>query len=232
MELTLRPALTQTGLSATSYGLYQFYQSFTAYPSPVRAHLRSALRSQSTSSYPRADTSFAAAYDLALDLASRGELGTAEQALMRTTGIVIRWGGMWEEAGELDKAVEVYEKGFEECRRVIEEVQAGRKEVMRGVAIAMKIGDLWMMQGGSEVEKEKEAEKKYVFCVEEMMRLNMSKEQLEKVGQEMEHGEAAVKAEPEGGQEETDLPAWASQVELVAGLERLGDLYARMEKVE
>lgn len=219
------------GLSATTYGLYQFYTTFTTFPNttshPIRSHLRAALRSASTSSYPRASTSFEKAYALALELASRGDFGTPEEALMKTTGIAVKWGGMWEDAGERGKARECYELGWREVVRLLEgQENEGEKEVMRGVAIAIKIGDLWVEEGS---KGDREAEKYYVWCVEEMMKLGMSEAQKNKVDEEVIHGIVAEKDAEDKGME---LPKWLGNVELVAGFERLGELYARAGNTE
>lgn len=149
---------------------------------------------------------------------------------MKTTGIAVKWGGMWEEAGERGKAIEVYERGYKEISDLMEldDVQLNENEIMRGVSLAMKLGDLWVEVGGKSGEKE--AERHYVWSVEEMMRLSMSDGQKDKVKEEMEHGIVA-----EGGdkiEKGMDLPKWLGRVELVAGFERLGELYSRTGKVE
>lgn len=153
------------GISTTSYGLYQFYTSFTSYPSDIRTHLRAALRSASSSEYERADRSFAAAYALAQTLfdSHSPDLGsTLQEQRKRLTGIAISWGGMWEEAGEWEKAVKIYDRAWKVLLLAIEMGRerdnerggiglvvdgkggegVGGKEVMRAVQIALKMGDL------------------------------------------------------------------------------------------
>lgn len=146
---------------------------------------------------------------------------------------------MWEEAGETSKAVEVYQRAFEAVKEVVEgQKKAGeeptQQEKMRGVSFAMKIGDLLVLQGS-----DAKAEDSYTYCVTELMRMRMTPEQLDKVKVEME-GDVGIKVTEtesmaEGKEEDEDkkdLPAWLGEVELVAALERLGELYARLGKVE
>lgn len=166
-----------------------------------------------------------------MELAAKGELGNREEALMKTTGVAIRWGGMWEEAGDLGKAAEVYEKGLQEVLKAIYEGKdVTKKEVMRSVAISMKIGDLCVLMGGK--EDLKVAEERYTWCVQEMMRLKMTPGQLEKVKEELESGPKAKLEGEDKDDLETDLPSWAGDVQLVAGMERLGELYAKLGNIE
>lgn len=226
----------QKGITATSYGLYQFYSTFTTYPNttshPIRTHLRAGLRSAATTQYSRASNSFETAYNLALDLASQGGFGAREEGVIKTTAIAIKWGGMWEEAGERGKAIEVYDKAYKEVVDLLDldGVKVSEKEIMRGVAVGMKLGDLYVEVGGKEGDKE--AERYYVWCVEEMMRLSMTDSQKDKVREELEHGIVAEGGDPKGGDKGMDLPLWLGKVELVAGFERLAELYSKAGKIE
>lgn len=153
---------------------------------------------------------------------------------MKTTGIAVRWGGMWEEAGEFANAREVYDRAFHEVIALHSlEGRGTKEEVMRGVAIALKVGDLWVEEGKVGDEK---AEPYFVWAVEEMMRLGMTDVQKTAVGEEMLHGMPAPRAALEEGVEARDpgldLPVWLGKVELVAAFERLGELYARAGKIE
>lgn len=161
-------------LADSSVHPIQFYSSFTAYPKEVRDHLRAALRSAATGSLPRADKSFATAHDQASALASTGHLGTPAQALQRTTGIVSKWGGMWEHAGEFERAAEVYALGWEEVKGAMKVGEVGEEGVMRGAGLAMKLGDCWVRLGRG---RDAEAEKAYSWAVQEMIRLGMSESQ-------------------------------------------------------
>ncbi|GAA5840608.1 hypothetical protein JCM5353_002084 [Sporobolomyces roseus] len=244
-------ALALLGISATSYGLYQFYSSFTAYPDstthPIRSKLRAALRSEQSLEFSRASSFFQQAYDLALDLHRLGELGKSrEEALIRLSGIAVRWAGMWEQQGELGKAIEVYDLGFIPIAEVVHdgEGSASVGEIKRGAGLAMKLGDLWVTLGASEVgvrggEAQKEAERYYTWSVEELMRLSLTEEQKGKVKEKMQAQESGLPREEklkEGREEEEEegmkLPGWVGQVELVAAFERLGDLYSRQGRIE
>ncbi|BGP07771.1 hypothetical protein JCM10049v2_003611 [Rhodotorula toruloides] len=242
--------LALIGIGATSYGLWQFYGSFTAYPDtashPVRSKLRSALRAQSTGEHESSSTLFEAAYSLALDLFHTGELGkTQEEAVMRLTGIAVRWGAMWEEAGELSKAIAAYDTGFQPIAALIDGFKVGEgaqpsvEEVKRGAGIAMKLGDLWIRLGGAEGTSE--AERYYTWALQELMRLNMTDKQKQRVKDEMASQDAPVpaagpQASTKKGEIKDDetlqLPEWLNDVEVVAAMERLGDLYSRMGKIE
>ncbi|SGY48353.1 BQ5605_C001g00644 [Microbotryum silenes-dioicae] len=241
--------LAFVGIGATSYGLYNFYSSFTAYPAAIRTHLRAALRSAATESYSRADASFAQAYQLALDDPTLGK--TRQERLIKTTGIAIRWGAMWEAARELGKAIEVYDKGFREIADLVDAALPAqlastststttattdmptKLEIMRGAAIALKVGDLSCDLGGTEALVH--AEERYAWALQELMRVNMTPAQLQQVDIEQRHGSPDHRVDPppiEGSEGDNDLPTWASKVELVGAMERLGGLYARQGKLE
>ncbi|GAA5911444.1 uncharacterized protein JCM6883_005759 [Sporobolomyces salmoneus] len=243
-------ALAFLGISATSYGLYQFYSTFTVYPDsathPIRSKLRAAIRAESTGEYERASTFFQQAYDLCLDL-YRTEPSKGDEGLIKLSGIAVRWGGMWESQGQLDKAIQVYDTGFQPIADHISSVSASGggpsyELVKRGAGIALKLGDLWTLLGTSNPslmrEAQSEAERYYTWSVQELMRLSLSPEQKEKVRQEMENQsnpqlpkevEQSKESEEEKGLE---LPGWMGEVELVAAFERLGDLYSRQGKIE
>ncbi|GAA5885533.1 hypothetical protein JCM6882_007456 [Rhodosporidiobolus microsporus] len=240
-------ALALLGIGATSWGLYQFYQSFTAYPDsathPIRSKLRAALRAQNSGEFDRSHNFFQQAYMLAQDLFSTGELAPSrEEALKRLTGIAVRWGGMWEAAGETGKAIEAYDTGFQPVAALVEGFKkegwapAAPSEVKRGAGIAMKLGDLWVTVGGGEAEKE--AERYYTWAVEELMRLTMTEKQKELVQQQLaaqDKGEEVPLPEKKKEGEDEDelkLPGWVGEVELVAAFERLGEHYSRMGKVD
>ncbi|GAA5981859.1 hypothetical protein JCM10908_004641 [Rhodotorula pacifica] len=240
------------GIGATSMGLWQYYQSFTAYPDssshPIRSKLRAALRLQQSGDYARASAVFEQAYQLALDLFQTGQLAPGpEEALLRLSGIAVRWGGLWEEAGDLARAVEIYDTGFQPVAAAIDGftkngqgVAPTRKQVQRGAGIAMKLGDLWVQRGGGSSpnsEAISEAERYYSWAVQELMRLNLTDKQREKVKAQLSAQEEPLKVPaPAGVVDEDDadlkLPGWVGEVELVAAMERLGDLYSRTGKIE
>ncbi len=84
------------------------------------------------------------------------------------------WGGMWEQAGQFERAAEVYQVGWEEIREAMKGRDVGEDGVMRGAALAMKLGDCWVRLGRA---RDQEAEKAYSWAVQEMMRLGMSDNQ-------------------------------------------------------
>ena len=243
-----------SGIGATSIGLWQYYQAFTAYPDssshPVRSKLRAALRLQQSGDYARASAVFQQAYDLALDLFRTGELAPEQdEALLRLSGIAVRWGGLWEEAGDLARAIEVYDTGFQPVAAAIEgftKIGQGaaptRKQVQRGAGIAMKLGDVWVQRGGGASptsEATAEAERYYSWAVQELMRLNLTDKQRDQVKAQLSAQEEPLKVpisstEPGRDEDEADLkmPSWVGEVELVAAMERLGDLYSRTGKIE
>ncbi|KAM0787569.1 hypothetical protein ACM66B_003639 [Microbotryomycetes sp. NB124-2] len=226
--------LALVGAGATAFGLYDFYQSFKQYPSQVRQHLRQALRAVNDGAFERAHTSFKQAYDATIALASENKLGgTREQAVLRTSGIGIKWAAMWEQAGQLGRAIQAYEQTLQDVLKLSSGAQEpSRIETMRAVAIAMKLGDCLVAVGGKDALKA--AEERYTFCVDEMMRINLSPNQRERVKQEMETGQAAPSSSVENDRRDEDLglPEWSNKVELVAGMERLAELYARQGNIE
>ncbi|BGP39789.1 hypothetical protein JCM10450v2_003760 [Rhodotorula kratochvilovae] len=245
--------LALLGIGATSYGLYQFYQSFTAYPDtdthPIRSKLRAALRAQSAGEPDRSSAFFAAAYALAQDLFAQGKLAPSrEEALLRLTGIAIRWGAMWESVAETARAVDAYDTGFQPVAAVVDGYKldggAGGSapttaEVQRGAALAIKLGDLWVKLGGGK-EADSEAERYYTWAVQELMRLSLTDEQKAKVKAQLDAQDAPPPPAAEATSEEKKvsedddlkLPGWIGDVELVAAMERLGELYSRMGKIE
>ncbi|KAI5480916.1 hypothetical protein MNV49_006725 [Pseudohyphozyma bogoriensis] len=215
------------GVGATSWGLYDYYKAFTTYPSPIRTHLRAALRLSNTKDYVKASQAFEKAYALANELGERGEFGPkgSEESVLKISGIAVRWGAMWEEAGERGEARKVYE---EVLKALKERSKAGEKVRERAAGVSLKIGDLWVDQG-----KDDRAEEYFVWGLEELMRIRMSDAQREKVGKVLEAQEKGgeFKAEKKGEEEEA-VPKWLEGVAVVGAMERLGDLYARAGKVE
>ncbi|KAK4056924.1 hypothetical protein OIO90_002174 [Microbotryomycetes sp. JL221] len=227
---------------ATAFGLYDFYQSFKQYPTDVRNHLRQALRAINDGGFERASTSFKLAYDKCVELcqADSTALGkTRQERVMRTSGVGIRWAAMWEQAGEVARAIQVYEQTLQDVLQAINNASAAtasdeptKQETMRAVAIAMKVGDCLVAVGSKDALKA--AEERYTFCVEEMMRMNLSPQQRDRVKLEMETGQPAPETTLSKGTnpDDIDLPEWANKTELVAGMERLGELYARQGNIE
>lgn len=82
---------------------------------------------------------------------------------------------MWEQAGQFERAAEVYALGWEQVRGAIKAGRVvGEDGVMRGAGLAMKVGDCWVRIGRA---REKEAEEAYSWAVQEMIRLGMSDNQ-------------------------------------------------------
>lgn len=178
-----------------------------------------------------------------------------DEALLRLSGIAVRWGALWEEAGDLARAVEVYDTGFQPVAAAIEASTKGqgqgeattiaaptRKQVQRGAGIAMKLGDLWVQRGAGanpNSEATAEAERYYSWAVQELMRLNLTDKQREKVKAQLRAQDEPLEVSapsPVAGIEDREadlkLPSWVGEVELVAAMERLGDLYSRTGKIE
>lgn len=205
----LTSSLAHKGISATSYGLYQFYSTFTVYPDsathPIRSKLRAAIRAESTQEYERAANFFEQAYDLCLDLYRQShELERGDDGLIKLSGIAVRWGGMWEQTGQLDRAIQVYDTGFQPIADRLErhklssvdgDVAAaagvvGFEAVKRGAGLALKLGDLWTTLGAATPslnrEAQSEAERYYAWAVQELMRMSLTPEQKDKVKDEMD----------------------------------------------
>jgi tetratricopeptide (TPR) repeat protein len=224
--------------------------------------LRAAIRAESTLEYERASTFFQQAYDLCLDLYrtnNNNNKNSNDRGLINLSGIAVRWGGMWESTGRLDKAIQVYDTGFQPIADLLARGSGGGgggggstiqvEEVKRGAGLALKLGDLWVTLGNSEPslngEAQQEAERYYSWAVGELMRLSLTPEQRAKVKTEMDKQEnpgrattpPSMLAEEEKEKEKEketgiELPEWIGEVELVAAFERLGDLYSRQGRIE
>lgn len=138
---------------------------------------------------------------------------TPEERRRKITGIAISWAGVWESAGDTEKALEIYGRAWSMIVEAIEASrqrladdggvnnagveQVGDKEIMRAVSIALKMGDLVTVAAettasgarmkGFSLEGELRAERYYVFAVEEMLRLSLNPVQTEQTALEVLH---------------------------------------------
>ncbi|KAK0548941.1 hypothetical protein OC845_003352 [Tilletia horrida] len=160
--------LSSLGLAATSYGVYQYYQSFNTWPRELREPLRNALLARDRGDIKRARAGFEDVLKKARALLAEAEqqpgssLETTvlgKNPTLKTSGIAIAYAAMLEREGELDEAYRVYEDALDEIllqgnydsslsdpaassqSKSYRDLRSA-EERMRAVAIAQRLGDL------------------------------------------------------------------------------------------
>ncbi|KAJ1032694.1 hypothetical protein NDA16_000716 [Ustilago loliicola] len=195
---TLFTSLIALAIAVTSYGLYEYYTFFSAWPVSIRDDLRAALKARNRGDARRAESYFRKA--LATARGIKGELnepipipkgqpeGQRGEAMLKISGIAIALAALLENEGKVSEAYEVLEDVWEEVMErgkyagVVErekgEWKRGDRDRMRGVQLAQKLGLLGQLP---DVRVEL---------------LNL------------------------------DLPAWVTKLDLLSSIEALGTFYA------
>ncbi|ELU41220.1 TPR_2 domain-containing protein [Rhizoctonia solani AG-1 IA] len=204
------------GVGATSYGLYDFYSTFTTWPKELRSDLRSAVKADMQGDYKISEAYFRRALDKAQSLTPE-QLGG--QYHLKISGIAIALAAVLEKQNDLRGANEVYARAFADILRAPPPpapapVLSG-PERMRVVSLSLKLGEIAAKFGQLEEE-----EKYLVFGTEEILRMMK-----EASGALPSPGNENVN---EGGpQQDLVLPSWVSHTDAGAVLERLAEFYSR-----
>ncbi|SAM77547.1 uncharacterized protein UBRO_01815 [Ustilago bromivora] len=157
---TLFTSLVALAIAVTSYGLYEYYTSFSAWPVSIRDDLRAALKARNRGDTRRAESYFRKALSTARSI--KGELneptptpkgqpeGQRGEAMLKISGIAIALAALLENEGRVGEAYEVLEDVWEEVMEqgkyssVVQnekgEYKRGDRDRMRGVQLAQKLG--------------------------------------------------------------------------------------------
>ncbi|CAE6344273.1 unnamed protein product [Rhizoctonia solani] len=204
------------GVGATSYGLYEFYSTFTTWPKELRSDLRSAVKADMQGDYKISEAYFRRALEKAQSLTSE-QLGA--QYHLKVSGIAIALAAVLEKQNNLRGANEIYARAFADILRVPPPptpapVLSG-PERMRVIGLSMKLGEIAAKFGQTEEE-----EKYLVFGAEEILRMMK-----EVSGALPSPGDK--NANQGGPQQDLVLPSWVSHTDAGSVLERLADFYSR-----
>ncbi|QRW18758.1 TPR-2 domain-containing protein [Rhizoctonia solani] len=189
------------GVGATSYGLYDFYSTFTTWPKELRSDLRSAVKADMQGDYKISEAYF------------RSPVLTPEQLggqyHLKISGIAIALAAVLEKQNDLRGANEVIHAHLRISFELLLPLLLHQFFQDRNLGeIAAKFGQL------------EEEEKYLVFGTEEILRMMK-----EASGASPSPGNENVN---EGGpQQDLVLPSWVSHTDAGAVLERLAEFYSR-----
>ncbi|PIL23302.1 hypothetical protein GSI_14612 [Ganoderma sinense ZZ0214-1] len=213
--------LMGVGIASTSYGLYQFYNTFTLWPPEVRADLRAGIKAKN-----QRDLDLSERYlRRALQTAQALPLSAfSDEPHLKLSGIAIALAEVLESSNRPSEAYETYSAALAQLRASQATGKLSGKERMRAVALAHKLGEMAeVYQRGAE-----EAEEFLTFAVEEALRV-------------IKDGQAGIEVEGKGKERaeegevstmlaELELPWWVSKVDVAAPLEALGRFYSQEGK--
>jgi hypothetical protein len=205
------------GISATSYGLYLFYNSFMTWPVSVRQPLRSALRARQLGDIKGSEAFFRKALREALELPP-SDLG--EDRLLKITGVQIALAGLLEGEGRLGESLAI----LEDALALVTVPDPSLKEQQRAIALSSKIGQL--ATTFSEPEMLSKAEERLSWSVTQLLKLASTPDQRKAAAERTEKGETGL------NMDELDLPSWTSKTDLGASMENLGAFYLSQGKGE
>ncbi|CAE6408119.1 unnamed protein product [Rhizoctonia solani] len=205
------------GVGATSYGLYQFYSTFTTWPKELRGDLRSAVKAEMQGDYKVSEAYFRRALEKAQALTPE-QLGG--QYHLKVSGIAIALASVLEKQKDFIGANEVYARAFADILRVppppaSAPVLSGA-ERMRSISLSMKLGEIAARFG--QIEEE---ERYLVFGAEEILRM------MKEVSGALPSLEGDNANQGSGPQQDLVLPSWVSHTDAGSVLERLAEFYSR-----
>ncbi|KAI0754336.1 hypothetical protein C8Q80DRAFT_1138444 [Daedaleopsis nitida] len=219
---TVFSILMGIGIVSTTYGVYQFYNTFTMWPPEVRGDLRAGIKAKNQGDLDLSERylrrAWATAQTLPLSVFS-------PEPHLKLSGIAIALAEVQESSNQPSDAYETYSTALAHLRAARSKLSG--RERMRAVALAHKLGEMAeVYQRGAE-----EAEHFLTFAVEEALRVVK------------EDGTAAVKGKQrdgDGAEEgqagmmlaELELPWWVRKTDVAAPLEALGRFYAGEGKPE
>ncbi|KAF8587211.1 hypothetical protein K439DRAFT_852412 [Ramaria rubella] len=208
---TIFSVLAIIGLSATAYGVYDFYSSFAIWPAELREDLRPAIRAQQKGDLALSERYLRRAWQTCLTL-SKDKLG--QDPWLKISGIACKLGEVLEAANLPEKAYEIYA----ECCALMQSSAAANElslpERRRTIALALHLGEL------SEHLRKEEEEQWLLWSVEEFIRISRAT-----TGNPALHMD-----QPEAT--ELILPNWTQKDEFEVALEALGSCYARQGNLE
>ncbi|QRV75872.1 TPR-2 domain protein [Ceratobasidium sp. AG-Ba] len=200
---TIFTGLILIGIGVTSYGLYEFYSTFTTWPKELRGDLRSAVKAEYQGELKISEAYFRRAWEKAQGLPPE-KLGGEHH--LKVSGIGIALAAVLEKQKNLHGAYEIYARAFADIIRAPlppapAPILSG-PERMRAVGLSMKLAELASRFG------QKEDEERYlVFGVEEVLR--MVKEESESAP--TPSSQISELQEPK---QELSLPTWDDKIPL------------------
>ncbi|CAE6405703.1 hypothetical protein ACGC1H_001958 [Rhizoctonia solani] len=205
------------GVGATSYGLYEFYSTFTTWPKELRGDLRSAVKAEMQGDYKISEAYFRRALEKAQAL-TPDQLGG--QYHLKVSGIAIALAAVLEKQNNFRGANEIYARTFADILRVPPPpaptpVLSGPERI-RAIGISMKLGEIAARFGQTEEE-----ERYFVFGAEEILRM-MKEASGALPPMESDHANQVG-----GSQQDLVLPTWVSHTDAGSVLERLAEFYSR-----
>ncbi|QRV90672.1 TPR-2 domain protein [Ceratobasidium sp. AG-Ba] len=213
---TIFTGLILIGIGVTSYGLYEFYSTFTTWPKELRGDLRSAVKAEYQGELKISEAYFRRAWEKAQGLPPE-KLGGEHH--LKVSGIGIALAAVLEKQKNLHGAYEIYARAFADIIRAPPPpapapILSG-PERMRAVGLSMKLAELASRFGQQEDE-----ERYLVFGVEEVLRM---------VKEESESAPTPSSQTPElqEPKQELSLPTWVSRTDAGAVLERLAEFYSK-----
>ncbi|KAL1923823.1 uncharacterized protein VTP21DRAFT_8803 [Calcarisporiella thermophila] len=202
--------LIASGLTALSYGLYQYYTSaIQRYPPTVRSLLRKAIYYQNYGQNPQRSVEY---YRSALDEAMKDpQLHVGED---HVTGIMIQLGDLLEQLGRVPESIAVLSQALEAMIHTHEggtprELEEGAARI-RAVSIAQRLAQLHL-----QLKQDSDAERLLTWSVEQLLKPLPRHEGSE---------ERVIK--------EWELPKWMRPVDLGGALESLASFYAQRKNYE
>ncbi|CUA68036.1 hypothetical protein RSOLAG22IIIB_07713 [Rhizoctonia solani] len=205
------------GIGATSYGLYEFYSTFTTWPKELRGDLRSAVKAEMQGDYKISEAYFRRALDKAQALTPE-QLGG--QYHLKVSGIAIALAAVLEKQSDFRGANQVYAQAFADILRAPAPpapapVLSG-PERMRAIALSTKLGEI-----AARFSQTEEEERYLVFGAEEILRM------MKEASGVLPPIESDHTNQASGLQQDLVLPTWVSHTDAGSVLERLAEFYSR-----
>ncbi|KAH9941779.1 uncharacterized protein BXZ73DRAFT_88203 [Epithele typhae] len=218
---TLFTILLGVGIAATSYGIYDFYATFTMWPKEVREDLRAGIKAKHQGELDLSERYLRRAWQTARELPITA---FSQEPYLKLSGIAIVLAEVLESTNRPEQAYETYSTALALLRaaEAQPQTQLSGRERMRTVALAHKLGEM------AEVyqREPEEVEHFLTFAVEEALRMLKDAGGVDVKGkQKAGAGEDATVMLAE-----LEMPWWVRKVDVAAPLEALGRFYARENK--
>ncbi|KAJ7211227.1 hypothetical protein GGX14DRAFT_449543, partial [Mycena pura] len=207
-------ALATAALGYASYDAYYDWRNL--YPKEVRIPLKRGIAAQASGDRAKSAYHKRMAWETAVRLPP--EAFSADPYL-KITGIAVDLAGELEEDGKTQEAYGLYSEALDLLRSASGQARLSGPERLRGVSLAVKLGQL---AGECGVSAEEE-EGLHVWAVEEVLKLLMD------IQAKSPAGDAA--AQPIDFLN-LKLPPWLTKTDISVPLQELGDFYTRVGKSE